>query len=517
MKSQFFVIMQQVGRSFMLPIALLPAAGLLLGIGGALSNPNTIIAYPVLDVAVMQGIFTVMTKTGVVVFANLPLLFAIGVAIGFAKQERGTAALAAAIGFLVMHQTINAVLGLQGNLVTEGLASVGQGSVLGIQTLEMGVFGGIIAGFITAALHNKFYDVELPQALAFFGGTRFVPIVVSFTFLFVGYIATIVWPFVQTGIEGLGSLVLSSGLAGTFLYGFIERSLIPFGLHHVFYLPFWQTAVGGTLEVGGHVYVGTQNIFFAQLADHGTGPFYEGTSRFMAGKMPFMIFGLPAAALAMYHTSMLKHRKVVGGILFSAALTAFITGITEPIEFLFLFVAPLLYVVHALFAGLSFMLMDYFNVTVGQTFSGGIIDLTLFGILQGQDRTNWMMIPVVGVFYSVIYYFGFRFIIMKFDLATPGRRDEVVDAADVSSSGSETEKVADSVIDALGGLSNLKNVDACITRLRITVVSAANIDMDKLKAVSGGKHHIIGNGIQIVYGTRSDNIKNRINVILGSK
>ena len=384
MKDKIFGVLQRVGRSFMLPIAILPVAGLLLGIGGSFTNETMLQTYGLLNAmgpgTIPYMIFTVMNDAGNIVFANLPILFAMGVAIGMAKKEKEVAALSAVIAFFIMHASISAMITINGG--TESMLSGATADVCGITSLQMGVFGGIIVGLGVAALHNRFYKIELPQVLSFFGGTRFVPIISALTYTVVGILMFFAWPPIQKGIYSVGNLVLESGYAGTWVYGFMERALIPFGLHHVFYLPFWQTGVGGTMEVGGKLIEGAQNIFFAQLADPSVEHFAVSATRFMSGKFPLMIFGLPGAALAMYRTAKPEKRKAVAGLLLSAALTSMLTGITEPIEFTFLFVAPVLYIIHCVFAGLAYMLMHVFNVGVGMTFSGGLIDMFLFGILQ---------------------------------------------------------------------------------------------------------------------------------------
>lgn len=415
MKDKIFGVLQRVGRSFMLPIALLPVAGLLLGIGSSFTNPTTIATYNlggiISEGGVLYTILDIMSRTGSAVFDNLALLFAMGVAIGMAKKEKEVAALSGAIAYLVMNTAISVLIMAKGGV--EAMAENSTTSALGITTLQMGVFGGIIVGLGVAALHNKFYKIELPQVLSFFGGTRFVPIVCTVVYLIVGIVMFYLWPFVQLGISKLGILVLNSGYAGTWIYGILERALIPFGLHHVFYMPFWQTELGGSMIIDGNTVTGAQNIFFAELASKSTDVFSVSATRFMSGKFPFMIFGLPAAAFAMYKAARPEKKKVVGGLLMSAALTAMLTGITEPIEFTFIFVAPLMYGVHCILAGLSYMLMHIFNVGVGMTFSGGIIDLTLFGILQGNYKTNWIWIVIVGLVYAVVYYFVFYFMITK--------------------------------------------------------------------------------------------------------
>ena len=389
----FFNVLQRVGRAFMLPIALLPIAGLLLGVGASFTNTAMLEAYGLMGVlgpgTFLNSVFSLLASVGTVIFDNLPLLFAMGVALGMAENEKATATLSAAIAFFVMHKTINTLLALTGKLAEGTMQEGTVASVVGIPSLQMGVFGGIIVGLGVAWLTNRFYKIRLPNVISFFGGSRFIPIISTAVYIPVGVLMFFIWPYVQTGIYALGDLVLRSGYAGTFIYGFIERILIPFGLHHVFYLPFWQTGVGGSALIDGVMVYGAQNIFFAELASPNVTRFSVEACRFMSGKFPLMIFGLPGAALAMYTCADTSKKKAAGGLLLSAALTAMLTGITEPIEFTFLFVAPVLYVIHSIFAGLAYMLMHMLNVGVGMTFSGGIIDLTLFGIIQGNTKTNW--------------------------------------------------------------------------------------------------------------------------------
>ncbi|MCI5727065.1 MAG: glucose PTS transporter subunit IIA [Clostridium sp.] len=538
MKEKIFGVLQRVGRSFMLPIAILPIAGLLLGIGGSLTNTNMLQVYGLMDVigpgTIWNSIFTLMSQAGNVIFANLPLLFAMGVAIGMAKQEKAVAALSSVIAFLIMHTTISQLLQIAGKVTIEGnnvkiASDVLNGTIsstLGIYSLQMGVFGGIIVGLGVAALHNKFYKIELPQVLSFFGGTRFVPIISAIVYLVVGIVMYFLWPIVQNGIYALGDIVRSSGYFGTWVYGLIERALIPFGLHHVFYLPFWQTAVGGTATIAGEVITGAQNIFFAQLADPNTTQFSVEATRFMSGKFPLMIFALPGAALAMYHCADSKKKKVAGGLLLSAALTSMLTGITEPIEFTFLFVAPMLYVIHCIFAGLAYMLMHIFNVGVGMTFSGGLIDLSLFGILQGNDKTNWIWIIIIGIIFFIVYYFMFGFIIKKFDLKTPGRddneevklytREDVNNKNDngvFSPANDERSKV---ITAGLGGKDNISDVDCCATRLRITVKDASKVKQDLLKKSGAAGVVQKGNGVQVIYGPQVTVIKSNLDLFLES-
>ncbi|MBM7586285.1 PTS system maltose and glucose-specific IIC component [Bacillus pakistanensis] len=496
---------QQFGKSFMLPIAVLPAAGLLLGIGGALSNPNTIKAYSFLDIGWLQAIFMIMSSAGSIVFANLPIIFAVGVAVGLARSDKGTAGLAAMIGFFVMNSTISALLSITGNLAKENLAGAGQGMAVGIQTLETGVFGGILVGITAALLHNKYNKINLPQVLGFFGGSRFIPIVVSFASIFLGAALFIIWPYFQELINQLGAIVTSTGTIGTFFFGFILRMLGPLGLHHIFYLPFWQTALGGSMEIAGHLVNGTQNIFFAQLADPSTTQYYEGVSRFMSGRFITMMFGLPGAALAIYHCAKPKNRKVVGGLLISAALTSFLTGITEPLEFSFLFVAPVLYIVHAFFDGLAFMMADIFNITIGQTFSGGLIDFILFGILQGNDKTNWIYVLMIGIPWFFVYYFTFKFLIKKKNYKVLGREDDEQSVKQVTAS--ERAKM---IVQGLGGKENIDVVDCCATRLRVTVLDEMKVEEDPIKQTGSKGIVKSGKGIQIIYGPQVTIIKSEI-------
>ena len=524
MKDKIFGVLQRVGRSFMLPIALLPVAGLLLGIGSSFTNETMLAAYGLNNVihpgTLIYTILDVMSQTGNAVFSNLALLFAMGVAIGMARKEKEVAALSGAVAYIIMNTAIQAMINAAGGV--EAMPANSTTTMLGITTLQMGVFGGIVVGLGVAALHNKFYKIELPQVLAFFGGTRFVPIVSSIVYLVVGIAMFYIWPVVQSGIAALGALVLASGYAGTFIYGLLERALIPFGLHHVFYMPFWQTAVGGTAIIDGVTVTGAQNIFFAELASKATTVFSVSATRFMAGKFPFMMFGLPGAALAMYQCAKPEKKKAAGGLLLSAALTAFLTGITEPLEFTFIFVALPMYAVHCVLAGLSFMLMHILNVGVGMTFSGGLIDLVLFGVMQGNAKTHWVWVVVVGAVYFVLYYIIFRFMISKFNYKTPGRDDaeevKLYTRADVNArsaaSGSTApagdDPVSALIVEGLGGTANLSDVDCCATRLRCTVNDAALVKQDVLKASGASGVICKGNGVQVVYGPKVAVIKAKL-------
>lgn len=535
MKDKIFGVLQRVGRSFMLPIAILPVAGLLLGFGSSFTNATTIQTYGLEkilgDGTILNSLLIIMNKVGSAVFDNLPLIFAVGVAIGMAKKEKEVAALSALIAFFVMNVAINAMLVITGEITADGTiaSNVLEGtitSVCGIQSLQMGVFGGIIVGLGVAALHNRFHKIVLPNALSFFGGSRFVPIISTLLYMFVGIGMYFAWPVVQNGIYALGGLVTGSGYLGTLIFGIIKRALIPFGLHHVFYMPFWQTAVGGTMEVAGQMVQGGQNIFFAQLADSANiAHFSADATRYFSGEFIFMIFGLPGAALAMYRCAKPEKKKQAGGLLLSATLACMMTGITEPLEFSFLFVAPALFAVQVVLAGSAYMIAHILNIAVGLTFSGGFLDLFLFGILQGNAKTSWLRIIPVGIIYFFLYYFIFSFLIKKFNFKTPGREDDDTETklytkADVNArkeAGKETagntgtaDPVSEAITQGLGGKKNISDVDCCATRLRITVHDAARVNDEIIKTT--GSRGIVkkGQGVQIIYGPQVTVIKSKL-------
>ena len=555
--------LQRIGKAIMLPIAALPVAGILLGVGGSLINIAALENAPAIyqpliafvNIPMITIILKIMQGRGDIVFGNLPVLFAVGTAVGLAKQDKGTAALASVFGFLIMNQVIGVLLGVGatplGTLVSGDVpAQYAQyvTTTLGIFTLNMSVFGGIITGIVTATLHNKYYNIQLPAVIGFFSGARFVPIVVSLAMAVVGALLAYIWPFVQDGIAVIALFVKNAGPIGTFLYGLIERALIPFGLHHIFYTPFWYGSfVDGQVIIDGawQTIQGANYAYFAQLgnmqsivgADADTmSTIVSGTTRFMAGKFPFMMFGLPAAALAMYHTAAPNKKKIVGSLLVSAAFTSFLTGITEPLEFTFLFVAPVLYVVHCIMAGLSFFLMDILNVFIGMTFSGGLIDFTLFGILPAGAGvpTNWIRAILVGAGYAVVYYFLFKTLILKLNLKTPGREGDEEEAKLYSKADFQAAKGLDGkeapnkangkdeivqkapeVLAALGGEENAVSIDACITRLRVEVKDKSKVDKDKLKALGAVGVVEVGNGIQAIFGAKADAYRHEINRILG--
>ena len=534
MKDKIFGVLQRVGRSFMLPIAILPVAGLLLGIGSSFTNETTIATYglgKILgDGTFLHALLVIMNKVGSVVFDNLPLIFAIGVSIGMAKKEKEVAALSAVIAYFVMNTAISAMLVLHGDILSNG-ETAGHvlggtiASVCGIQTLQMGVFGGIIVGLGVAVLHNRFYKISLPNALSFFGGTRFVPIISTLVYMFVGIALYYIWPVVQNGIYALGGLVTGSGYVGTLIFGLIKRALIPFGLHHVFYMPFWQTAVGGTMEVAGQMVQGGQNIFFAQLADSANvAHFSADATRYFSGEFIFMIFGLPGAALAMYRCAKPEKKRAAGGLLLSASLACMMTGITEPLEFSFLFVAPALFAVQVVLAGSCYMIAHILNVAVGLTFSGGFLDFFLFGILQGNEKTSWLRVIPAGIIYFFLYYFIFRFLIVKFDFKTPGREEDTAeiklytradvnarkDGAEKETAAADTDSVSAAITNGLGGRKNISDVDCCATRLRCTVKRPELVNDALLKSTgaSGVVHK--GNGVQVIYGPHVTVIKSNL-------
>lgn len=537
MKDEIFSVLQRVGRSFMLPVAILPIAGILLGIGASFTNPTTIATYGLGGVlgtgTPLHALLSIMSSAGSTIFGNLPIIFAVGVAIGMAKAEKEVAALSAMIAFFVMHTSCNAMLKIGGQILADGTIapSVLEGTIApscGIMSFQMGVFGGIIVGIGVALLHNRYHKIILPNALSFFGGSRFIPIISTIVFLFVGIAMYFVWPLAQQGIFALGGLVTGTGYIGTLIFGIIKRALIPFGLHHVFYLPFWQTGVGGSMMIDGQLIQGGQNIFFAQLASPDVAHFSADATRYFSGEFIFMIFGLPGAALAMYHCARPEKKKVAGGLLLSAALTCMLTGITEPIEFSFLFVAPALFAVQVVLAGAAYMIAHMLNIAVGLTFSGGLLDFFIFGILQGEAKTSWMYVIPVGIVYFFLYYFIFRWMILHFGFKTPGREDDDEEtklytkadykaregaggAAD-SDAGFDAKSAA--ITKGLGSKRNITSVDCCATRLRCSVADASLVDEKLLKATGAVGVIVKGTGVQVIYGPQVAVIKSNLETYL---
>ena len=496
MKKHLFSLLQRIGQSFMLPIALLPIAGIFLGIGSSLTNTNMLAAYHLKGLmgpgTAPYILFSLLNSAGSIIFDNLPILFAVGVAIGMARSEKATAALSSIVAFFVMHSTIGSLITYTGR--SHSFLTGATTEIVGITSLQMGVFGGIIVGLGVAALHNRFYKIELPKVFSFFGGTHFIPIISAITYVGIGILMFYIWPPIQILINDAGKLVLMSGYGGTFVYGLLERALIPFGLHHVFYMPFWQTAVGGRELVNGQLIEGAQNIFFAELASPDTSHFSVAATRFMSGKFPLMMFGLPGAALAMYTCARPENKKAVGSLLLSAAISSAVTGITEPLEFAFLFVAPPLYVIHCAFAGLSYMLMHILNVGIGMTFSGGFLDFFLFGILQGNTKTSWLHVIPVGILYFIVYFIVFRVMILKFNYQTPGHEKD--NATPVNNADNKSQQI----LDGLGGLENISDLSCCATRLRVTLHRPSKLNKEKLLATGAAAVVANGDGVQVVYG-----------------
>lgn len=496
MKKHLFSLLQRIGQSFMLPIALLPIAGIFLGIGSSLTNTNMLAAYHLKGLmgpgTAPYILFSLLNSAGSIIFDNLPILFAVGVAIGMARSEKSTAALSSIVAFFVMHSTIGSLITYTGR--SHSFLTGATSEIVGITSLQMGVFGGIIVGLGVAALHNRFYKIELPKVFSFFGGTHFIPIISAITYVGIGILMFYIWPPIQILINDAGKLVLTSGYGGTFVYGLLERALIPFGLHHVFYMPFWQTAVGGRELVNGQLIEGAQNIFFAELASPDTSHFSVAATRFMSGKFPLMMFGLPGAALAMYTCARPENKKAVGSLLLSTAISSAVTGITEPLEFAFLFVAPPLYAIHCAFAGLSYMLMHMLNVGIGMTFSGGFLDFFLFGILQGNTKTSWLHVIPVGILYFIVYFIIFRVMILKFNYQTPGHEKD--NAAPVNNADNKSQQI----LDGLGGLENISDLSCCATRLRVTLHRPSKLNKEKLLATGAAAVVANGDGVQVVYG-----------------
>lgn len=496
MKKHLFSLLQRIGQSFMLPIALLPIAGIFLGIGSSLTNTNMLAAYHLKGLmgpgTAPYILFSLLNSAGSIIFDNLPILFAVGVAIGMARSEKATAALSSIVAFFVMHSTIGSLITYTGR--SHSFLTGATTEIVGITSLQMGVFGGIIVGLGVAALHNRFYKIELPKVFSFFGGTHFIPIISAITYVGIGILMFYIWPPTQILINDAGKLVLTSGYGGTFVYGLLERALIPFGLHHVFYMPFWQTAVGGRELVNGQLIEGAQNIFFAELASPDTSHFSVAATRFMSGKFPLMMFGLPGAALAMYTCARPENKKAVGSLLLSTAISSAVTGITEPLEFAFLFVAPPLYAIHCAFAGLSYMLMHMLNVGIGMTFSGGFLDFFLFGILQGNTKTSWLHVIPVGILYFIVYFIIFRVMILKFNYQTPGHEKD--NAAPVNNADNKSQQI----LDGLGGLENISDLSCCATRLRVTLHRPSKLNKEKLLATGAAAVVANGDGVQVVYG-----------------
>lgn len=499
-----FGVLQKIGQALMLPVALLPAAGLLLGIGNAMQQETMLGYLPFLEADIIQLVATVMEDAGDIVFSNLPLIFAIGVAIGLAAD--GAAALAALVGYLILNQVMSSFMGISSDMVSSDPSLA---FVFGVPTLQTGVFGGILVGIIAATCYNKYHDIEMPSFLGFFAGKRFVPIATAAVSLIVGILLTFIWPPVQSAMNSASMWLIEEGTyVAVFFFGMIKRLLIPFGLHHIFHAPFWYEFGSYTTEAG-NIVQGDMRIFFAQLKDG-----VDLTAgKFMAGEYPIMMFGLPAAALAMYHTARPEKKKIVAGLLGSGALTSLLTGITEPLEFSFMFVSPILYLMHAILDGLSFVIITMLDINIGYTFSGGGIDFFLFGILPGREP--WWIVCIVGLIFAAIYYFLFRFMITKFNLMTPGR--EVKADSEDTENKREASALAENILVAMGGQENIDTLNACITRLRVSVHDVSKVDKDELKALGAAGVLEVGQNIQAIFGPRSEIIKGQMQDVMSGK
>lgn len=530
MDNNAFNFLQKIGKSFVLPIAALPLAGLLLGVGSTLTNParSTLLE----EGSFLFRLVSILTDSGNILFGILPLLFAVGVALGLAKNNKEVAALSALIAWFVMNaalaSTVKNFLDLDMLRKTPGLIS----DVMSFSnTMNISVLGGVTIGIIVSALHNRFYKIRLPDMLAFFSGLRFIPIISTVAAIVIGILFALLWPLIADGIAALGASIARMGVFGVFLYGVILRVLIPTGLHHVFYMPFWQTALGGTATVGGDIIVGAQNILFAQLG-HGDVISPE-VAKFYSGNYIIMMFGFPAAALAMYHTAFKTNKTKVKGLLFSAAITSFLTGITEPLEFSFLFASPILYFgIHCVLSGIAFAVVYLFDAGVGYTFSGGIFDFLIYGVIPGNDRTHWIAIVITGIIFFFIYYAAFRLAITRMQLKTPGREDNADDiclhtkaeyeqrsAADAQSGDGPlpADNINAQIVAGLGGLENIIDVDNCATRLRVTLVNGEKVNQALLKSTGAAGVFLRGNSAQVIYGLNVGHIKTELTEYMSSQ
>ena len=528
MKQKAFSYLQKMGRSFMLPIAVLPIAGIFLGIGSSLTNATTIISLHLEEIlnssSLLYDFLLLMKQAGSILFDNLPLIFAVSVALGMAKQRKEVSALSAILAFFVMHATINGLLTIDGSIqngvISDSVLSGSINNECGILSLEMGVFGGIIVGLGVSYLHNRFYQIQLPSVISFFEGERFVPIVCAVAYFFVGILMYFIWPPIQQGIYQLGNIVNGAGYFGVFMYGVIKRALVPFGLHHVWYTPFFQTALGGVETINGDVVEGAQNIIFAQLSDPTVQHFSYTAAKYFSGEFIFMMFGLPGACFAMYRCAKPESKKKVGSLLMSAALTSFLTGITEPVEFSFIFAAPILFVVHVILAASCFVLTYILKIAIGFTFSAGFIDFFMFGIIQGNSKTNWIFVVLAGIVYFALYYFSFSFLIKKLDLKTPGREEDNVMKVfdkkkfDFSFDKSLIDPRSQLIVRGLGGRNNFFDLDCCITRLRVSVHDDSLIDEGLLKQSGAAAIMKQSGAVQVIYGPQASNIKTKLDEYL---
>lgn len=600
MKDKASSKLETMGKASIFPISLLPLAGLCLGLGTLFTNAINIKIYGLQNIlgkvyfvgdtltvtktTALYEFLIILSKLGNIIFSNLPLLFAIGTAFAFAKYEKPTAALMGGVFFLIMHQTIN---GLLSTTIIPGVPLVadtpenpyamlmaGQSVILGIQSLQMGIFGGIVAGLMTAGIHSRYCKMKLYSNMnslsvaEFFKLSKLPALLTVICAIFTGVVSYIVWPFVQTGVANLGFFIKNTGYVGTFLFGVIERILMPFGLQNVFSLPLMYTKTGGEMIARGTSIQGFQNMFLHHLIDPATKKFSVNYTRFMTGKYLFMMFGLPAASLAMYNAASKDRKKFIAGLLFSVALASFLVGFTEPLELLLLFTAPLLYLIHIILAGLSFVAMHIMNAATGVSFSGGLADYYLFGVLQGQAKTGFTSIIPFGIAYFIIYYLLFRILISKFNLKTLGREnivqydkeikvEEIIPAVDtvtvrklteeeikadssLTAENKDNENTTDesnktfeensekpeeeiseeknirelekteAILFALGGKRNIINIDNCSSRLKLEVKNSLFVNDAALKIT--GALGVIKNkeNVEVIYGPATSDIKTRL-------
>ncbi|WP_342320821.1 maltose/glucose-specific PTS transporter subunit IIBC [Kosakonia sp. BYX6] len=512
---------QQLGKTFMLPVALLSFCGIMLGIGSSLSSRDVITLLPFLGHPILQAIFIWMSKIGSFAFSFLPVMFCIAIPLGLAREDKGVAAFSGFVGYAVMNLAVNFWLSTQGILPTSDVAVLkahNVQNVLGIQSIDTGILGAVIAGIIIWRLHERFHTLRLPDALAFFGGTRSVPIVTSVVMGVIGLLIPLVWPWFALGISGLGHIIESAGEFGPMIFGTGERLLLPFGLQHILVALIRFTEAGGTMDVCGHTVNGALTIFQAQLSCPDTHGFSESATRFLSqGKMPAFLGGLPGAALAMYHCARPENRHKIKGLMISGVIACVVGGTTEPIEFLFLFVAPALYLIHALLTGLGFTTMAVLGVTIGNT-DGNIIDFIVFGVLHGM-ATKWYLVPLAAAIWFVVYYALFRFAIKHFNLKTPGREADVTDSAESASTSTPGKSGYDvpALLNALGGAANIDTLDNCITRLRLSVKEMSRVNVDALKANRAiGVIKVNDHNLQVVIGPQVQSVKDEMAQLMSS-
>lgn len=527
MKEKVMEGMQRFSKAMFIPILILPIEGILIAFGNLFTNPRLMEVFPFLDNPITTGFGTILTGSLVSILTNLGLIFCVGIAIGLANKDKAIAGFTSLLGYLVFVNAMNKFMQLTGVLYEgESLQGTGQTFVLGVQILDMGVFLGLILGIVTAIVHNKFIDTEFKGAFQIYGGSRFVFIVLIPVLVLLSVALTFIWPFFQAGINSLGGLIQHSGSFGVFLYGALERLLIPTGLHHLIYTPFLYTELGGVAEIGGQVYEGARNIYYAEIID----PTVKELSSSVVwdARGISKMFGLIGACLAMYHVAKPENKGKVKAILIPAAVTSFIAGVTEPIEFSFLFVAPLLFVVHAALSGLG--MVAYHLLDVRAIGPNGMIDFLLFNVPLGIEKTHWPMYIVIGLFSFAAYYVVFRFLIVKFNFKTIGREDEDVETKLYSKKDYETKSkgvtgtpepqsnngIAPVIVDALGGASNINTVTNCYTRLRLTLDNPEKVNEDVLKKETGASGVVIKDkNVQVVYGLQVTNIRKAVDSYLG--